>query len=80
MIEDQHLGPGKVVYAKVPVANADDTIDFACEGLDASHDIQEIIGLAVDMVEEHGGEIYVYECRPVRKIVRGKTRIITLKK
>lgn len=40
-----------------------------------STDPSILIAQAKDMCNEHGSECYIYECRPIYRIVRGKAQV-----
>lgn len=42
-------------------------------------ELDGLVELAVNYAEAHGGVTYIYECRLVRKIYRGKTRVEHIK-
>lgn len=80
MSEHSDVIGGGTFFTKISVSNADGTLGVGCEALTARLDILTAIDDAVSDAEENGGEHYVYECRAVRKVTRGKTRIVTIKK
>lgn len=73
------LAAGEAFFLKVPVCNANGTMQANWEEGFARHDIDDVIQQCVAETEEHGTESYVYECRAVRRIVRPKTKVIVLK-
>jgi len=56
----------------------DKTIDADQQVGQPTADLDRAIEEAVASIEENGGVLYVVECRAVRKIVRGKTRVIPI--
>lgn len=79
--DDEHIPPLAIRYLVMPPFNADGTIDGTNpEGWEASENFSELLQKAINEIEEHGGESYIYECHAIRKIVRGKVRVTTLRK
>lgn len=77
---DEHMKPLAIRYIVMPVFNSDGTIDGTNpEGWKVMADFSALVQETIDAVSEHGGEQYIYECHAIRKIVRGKTRVITLR-
>jgi hypothetical protein len=74
-----HMPQGVKFYIKVGVGNSDGTMDIDGESITASEELQNIVDACVAETEEHGIVYYVYECRAVRKVIRGKTKVVTLK-
>ena len=71
---------GAKFFVKIAAWNSDDTLGVDCEGLTARLAVETATDDALEEVENNGGEVYVYECRAVRKVVRGKTRVINIVK
>ena len=44
--------------------------DPECPGVGQRIDLDEAVAAATASVDEHDGDIYVYECRPVRRVYR----------
>jgi hypothetical protein len=57
---------------------ADGSIDISSEGKDPLS-IETALDLARKLVEEHGGTMFIIECRVVRKITRRTARVQTIK-
>lgn len=70
---------GVPFYLPIDVGNGDGTMDVSSETPGTGTDLAETLAVVVDHVESYGMVAYVYECRAIRKIVRGKTRVIKLK-
>ncbi len=71
---------GTKFFVRIAVWNSDNTLGVDCEGLTARESLDEAIADCVNEIDEIGGEAYVYECVAVRRVIRGRTRVITLKK
>lgn len=80
--QDELLGwvPGKTFYARFFVSNSDGSVDLTGEALHPCDNLPEITAAASYEVTDYGMTGYIYECRAVRKIVRGKTRVIEIKR
>lgn len=75
-----HIKPNHIRFVMMPLLNADNTMDGENpDGWECSHEMESLVEKAVEYAEEHGGETFVYECRPVRRVLRGKTKVIKLK-
>lgn len=71
---------GGIFYLQVSVMTSDGALDPSLESPGGYLKIDDAIATVVEDIEAHGGTSYIYECKAVRKILRGKTRIITVKK
>jgi hypothetical protein len=56
----------------------DGSVEICNEGKD-SLSLEAAIELATDTVTEHGGTMYVVECRVVRKVTRRSVKVETIK-
>lgn len=74
------IPPAGTFYLQVSVTELDGSLDPGCEAPGGYIVIEDAIYDAKQEADEHGVESYIYECKAVRRIVRGKTRIINLKK
>lgn len=77
--ELQGIKQGAIFYLKVCVGNADNSMDIVGEAPTVDTDLESVLQCCVEETEGYGLINFVYECRPIRKIVRGKTKIIVLK-
>lgn len=78
-LDGDRIKPGATFYLKVGVWNADGTMSVVAEegvGATRRHLVEQA---CIAETEEHGTENYIYECRAVAKVVRGKTKLINLK-
>lgn len=73
-----HLKPGATFYLSLHIGNADGTLDVDMEAPTASTSMPQVIQAAKDVCDS-GMDAYVYECRAVRKVVRGAIRVTVLK-
>ena len=79
-MSDESIMPRKVKYLFMEVFTEEG--GFAPDNPDGwrcGSDLDKLISAAVDYAEEHGGETYIYECKPIRRVLRGKTRVIKVK-
>lgn len=73
-----HLPPGATYYISLHIGNADGTLDVDMEAPQASTNFDEALQMAKDVCET-GMDAYVYECRAIRKVVRGAIRVTVIK-
>lgn len=73
--DDRHVDPRRPFFLVFQVCNLDGTLDMGAETLAAYPTLDEAVAGAKGQVEEHGGEWYVYEARPLRRVQRGKVRV-----
>lgn len=71
---------GAVFYTKILVTETDGSMEPGFEAIEGSEEMQPILDATVTEVTEHGGTAYIYECRAVRKVVRGRTRVLKVGK
>lgn len=71
--------PGKPFY--LAFENwADGSIDADQPSIDASVDLKAFTQEVVESVDQYGDWLYIVECRCIRKVLRGKTRVIQLRR
>lgn len=73
------LKPGAIFYMPLPAWNADGTLDPNGEAHEWGEDLQTVIAGACERLTSYEDDtVYIYECRAVRKITRGKIKIQTI--
>lgn len=74
------IDPKKVHYCVLPEFNLDGTFDGGNpEGWQARSTVEELLDHVKDEVEEHGGVEYIYECRPILKVIRPGVKVVKLR-
>ncbi len=66
----RNIEPRKSFFVPICVSNMDGTIDLGAEGLKGYETEAEAIAAAKDEVDENDVEIFVYECRPLKRLYR----------
>lgn len=69
------LNPRKRFYISYGALNSDGTVDHTWEARDAHETLEEAIAQATEEADQHGGELFVYECRPIKRIARITVRV-----
>ena len=69
------LNPLREFFVAVTPANADGTLNLACEGLDGFATIDDAITKASTEVEDHGGVAFIYRCIPIKRITAYRVRV-----
>lgn len=64
------LDPRQPLYMPVAIGNTDGSLDLGFEGQEGHETLDEALAFAAEQTEEHGGEWFVYECRPVKRVHR----------
>ena len=64
------LPPKQTLYLNLLVGNADGSIEPRDVPENICLDLDEAVAAATASVDECDGDIYVYECRPVRRVYR----------
>lgn len=75
--EDRIL-PGKTFYVQVCDGNLDGSLDMSSH-LQKTLSLEEAKQDAIATMDDYNSETWVYECRPVLKVLRGKMRVIQIK-
>jgi hypothetical protein len=75
------LNPRKRFWLMVAISNLDGSMEFGSEMPEEYGDVDSAIKAAVDQTEEIGDpcEYFVYECRPVKRVTRGKVKVRDVK-
>lgn len=68
--DEGHVDPLKPFYLMLNVNNLDGTLDMKVETPTAFGSLDEAMPHAAEQVEGDGGVVYIYECRPLRRIRR----------
>lgn len=75
----ESIKPRSVKYVLMSVFTADGGFDPTNpDGWECSDDIQKLEGKAIDDAEAHGMESWIYKVVPVRRVYRGKVRVVKL--
>lgn len=65
-----HGNPRKRFYMTVAQGNTDGTIDLHFELPNGYDSEAQAVEAASEAADEYGGEYFVYECRPVKRVSR----------
>lgn len=68
--DEAHVDPLKPFYLMLNVNNLDGTLDMKIEAPTAFGALDAAVMQASDQVDDAGGVVYIYECRPLRRIKR----------
>jgi hypothetical protein len=68
------LDPRRTFFLVAPIQNTDGSIsDFECDGNASRESLDAAVAHAVEEADSAGGEYFIFECRPVKRV--GRVRI-----
>lgn len=78
-MSNKSIKPRDIQYVLMPVLNDDGGMDpNNPDGWACGDDLEQLEQEAIEYAEEHDGETWIYKVTPVRKIYRGKVRVVKL--
>lgn len=78
--DDGRLNPRKAFYMLLPAINNDGTVNPEETVLCTTDALAGAVELSKAHAEEEGEAVFIYECRPVRRVARGPIRVQPLMK
>lgn len=76
----EHLKPDAMMWLALPVNTAGGEIDPSLAVVAAEPNLEDLIQRTRDEVKVDGGEVVIYECRPVCVVVKVESRVLTWRK
>lgn len=80
MDDNDKIPPGAIFYIRMCNYNDDDTMSLRGESPEGGLKIKDALDPLINDVEEYGFFGYVYECRPIMKVLRPPLKIIDFRK